>query len=356
MKTAKPFILTALLLILSFVNAEACTSLIATGTATANGRPILWKHRDTGADDNFLYRVERPGAVPYVGLFNGADSLCLDEAWMGVNDAGFAIMNTVAYNLAPNDPGYADREGEIMALALGACRTVDDFEALLDSLPKPLGVQTNFGCIDAFGGAAYFETDDQRWVRFDAADSPTGVLVRTNFAESGLPGQGKGYNRYDNVQVLLGEEFAAGSLTPAIIIEGVSRSFYDARCGADCLETAGEYLADDDLAFVPRRSSTASIVVEGMRQGEPAGDINIWTVLGYPPVSEVILAKPADIPDDLLPSAGDGAHAPANLRALARRDSLFSQRIGGGRRIDASLLRRFLDGARAESLHAYRRQ
>ncbi|MFA6770285.1 MAG: hypothetical protein WCR71_03845, partial [Bacteroidales bacterium] len=33
----------------------ACTSAIFTGKVTADGRPILWKHRDTGQENN---RVE----------------------------------------------------------------------------------------------------------------------------------------------------------------------------------------------------------------------------------------------------------------------------------------------------------
>ncbi len=44
--------------------------------------------------NNFLYRVEQPGKIGFVGLFNGADELNLDEAWMGMNDAGFVILNT----------------------------------------------------------------------------------------------------------------------------------------------------------------------------------------------------------------------------------------------------------------------
>ena len=50
---------------------EACTSAIVAASATVAGRPILWKHRDTDATNNFLYRVEQPGKIGFVGLFNG---------------------------------------------------------------------------------------------------------------------------------------------------------------------------------------------------------------------------------------------------------------------------------------------
>ena len=75
----------------------------------------------------------------------------------------------------------------LAALALGKCASVDDFAALLDSLPRPMGVRTNFGVIDAAGNGAYFETDDNGYTRFDLADTPDGVMIRTNYAYSGRP-------------------------------------------------------------------------------------------------------------------------------------------------------------------------
>ena len=78
---------------------------------------MMWKHRDTGADHNFIQRVEadtsRPGSIGYVALFNGGDT-GLREAWMGMNDAGFAVMNTASYNLAPDTTDYKDREGLVI--------------------------------------------------------------------------------------------------------------------------------------------------------------------------------------------------------------------------------------------------
>lgn len=331
--------------------AYACTSLIACGRATADGRPLLWKHRDTGARDNFLYRVDVPGRIGYVGLFNGGDTLVLDEAWMGMNDAGFAIMNTVAYNLAENDPAWTDREGFVMAEALGRCVTVDDFEALLDSLPKPMGLRTNFGCIDAAGGAAYFETDDTHWQRYNVDDNEYGVLVRTNFSESGTDGTGRGYDRYNNVYDILSEAIVTGSLTAASLTEGVSRSFYDAEHECDMLDGDESYVADEH--FVPRPSSTASIVVEGLLSGEEPDKMIMWTVLGYPPVSPVYPAMLHVIPAVLMPG-NEGAHAPANEAALEHMPHIFpADRGTEPRYIDAGYLRPLIEKARGESLENY---
>lgn len=75
------------------VAADACTSLLASRAATA-GSPLLWKHRDTGTEHNFIERVDATDSTfAFVALFNGGDSL-LAEAWTGMNEAGFAVMNT----------------------------------------------------------------------------------------------------------------------------------------------------------------------------------------------------------------------------------------------------------------------
>ncbi len=347
----KSFLL-SLLCLLCLQTGLGCTSLIASGRATLSGRPILWKHRDTGASDNFLYRVERPGEIGYVGLFNGGDSLALDEAWMGMNDAGFAIMNTVAYNLPENDPDWADREGYVMARALATCRSVDDFEALLESLPKPMGVRTNFGCIDAAGNGAYFETDDYHWRRFNVDDAPDGVLIRTNYAMSGTTDEGMGYIRYQNVEYLLKEAIPAGVLSPSALTEGVSRSFYNAQIGNDMLATGDAYIVDQD--FVPRRSSTASIAIEGVLRGQTPAAMRMWTVLGYPPVSPVYLAKLNAIPADLMPVSETDCHAPANTRALEAFRAVFPIRRGNGPHyIRTEALEPLMEAARALSLEAY---
>ena len=44
-----------------------------------------------------------------------------------------------------------------MKQALQTCKTIEDFENLLNDLPKPTKLAANYGVIDAYGGAAYFE-------------------------------------------------------------------------------------------------------------------------------------------------------------------------------------------------------
>lgn len=291
---------------------SACTSAIVSSRASATGRPLLWKHRDTGADNNFLARVEPTDSTHgYVGLFNGGDSL-LTEVWMGMNDCGFAIMNTATYNLAPDTARVKDREGVVMALALAQCATVDDFAKLLARLPKPMGVQANFGVIDAHGGAAYFETDDYSYVRFDVNDDPRGYIVRTNFSITGTPEHGSGYIRFMAAETLLAQ---TDSITPATFTEGLSRSFYHGLTKTDYLAEGEQYVFDSD--FIPRDISTASIVIEGIaNQAETRPDM--WAVLGYPPLSPVGHVTLDSIPDEFGPTC-PGYTSPACTRAMDAR-------------------------------------
>ncbi|GFI13695.1 hypothetical protein IMSAGC008_01228 [Muribaculaceae bacterium] len=324
------------------VNVEGCTSMIVSGRATVSGRPMLWKHRDTSVENNYLYRVEPDSSCGreygFVGLFNGADTLALDEAWMGMNDAGFAIMNTVAYNLPANSPSWIDREGVVMALALGRCRTVDDFAAMLDTLPKPLGVMTNFGVIDADGNGAYFETDDSTYTRYDLCDAPYGVMIRTNYAYSGTPDKGMGYIRHENVEALLANEIASGNLTPASLTEGVSRSFFNARLGYDALEIGDRWTVDQD--YVPRHSSTSSIVVEGLLGGETAQDMIMWANLGYPPCSHVVPVTLDEIPAEAGPASYKGFYSPMGIEAGERMEKVFPIKRGNGQKyINLDVLR-----------------
>jgi len=305
--------------------------MIVSSGASANGRPMLWKHRDTSASDNFLHRVEEPGKIGYVGLFNGGDTLCLDEAWMGMNDAGFAIMNTVAYNLEENKPGCIDREGFVMAEALSTCRTVADFEHLLERLPKPMGVRTNFGVLDAEGRGAYFETDDYHFVRYDLADAPEGVLVRTNYAYSGTADKGMGYIRHCNVFDILGPQIDSGSLSPRSLLRGVGCSFYNSLTGCDVLESDDKWAVDQD--FVPRHSSTASIVIEGLLPGEKPDNMVMHALLGYPPCAKEITVGLKEVPAEADATAADGtAHAPLALEAAELKEAVFPIRRGSGQR------------------------
>lgn len=297
--------------------ADGCTSAIVGPKASRDGKPMLWKHRDTGNTDNFVSKVEATDStLAYVALFNSGDT-ALEEAWIGFNEAGFAVMNTASYNLAPDTAAVKDREGIIMTEALKRCRTVSDFDSLLRSLPKPLGVQANFGVIDACGDGAYFETDDHSWKIFPLSESPSGVIVRTNFSCSGGEENRKGVARYETATAEL-EKTGWTALTPEFFTEHLS-TFLPAT-GAT---------APDEGDFIPRRSSSASCVIEGAAPGQsPREGTVMWTALGFPPVAPVMAVTLEEIPRGMLPTPATGRSQLCDEATALRKRIISRDRNG----------------------------
>lgn len=320
------YLFLAILALGGVVDVIGCTSAIVSGELTQDGRPILWKHRDTGQLDNKVERIAREGEIPYVALFNSVDTLCR-EAWIGMNERGFAIMNTASYNLKNDTVSSMDHEGEVMSLALGCCRTVADFESLLKKMPKPLGVEANFGVIDAEGGAAYFETDNWSFRRYDVSDSGEGYLIRTNYSKSGREMEGYGYVRESNAEKLLAPYVASKSVTPAVFTEVLSRSFYHSLIGKDFAQDSAEWVVDND--FIPRYSSSASVAIVGAAGKSHLKDMTMWTVLGYPPCGVVVPVTMENVPEDLK-ACGLGGNAPACDRANLLKKDVFSRLIDRG--------------------------
>lgn len=333
--------------------AVACTSAIVSASASKSGRPLLWKHRDTPShENNFIERVESDGKTyGYIALFNAGDTL-LAEAWAGVNDTGFAIMNTASYNLVPDTAVYRDREGFIMTEALRRCESVNEFRALLDRLPKPLGVSANFGVIDKDGNGAFFETDDYGYTIYNLTDAHDGILIRTNFSFSGTEGEGLGHIRYKNAEYILSCIRAEGKVSPSDFTERISRSFYHSLAGRDMACDSVRWLADMD--FVPRHSSTASVVIEGTLPDDTTRcSAVMWAALGYPPCAVVEKIDASSLPDCVRPKA-EGFGSEASAKANACKRQAFAKTAGNGSRyIDMDYLRPAIWQAHIQSLRNY---
>ena len=324
----------------AIANALGCTSAIIGAKANPYGRPLLWKNRDTSTIDNKVeYVAGKPGEHSYVGLFNANDAT-LKEAWMGMNDAGFAVMNTASYNIKDDKVSSKnmDKEGILMAKALKKCVTVDDFEKFLNEYPRPMGVEANFGVIDAYGNGAYFETNNHSFVRYDLKDTPNDILVRTNYSHSGRPNEGYGFVREANACHLLQPYAEKGEVTPELLTETVSRSFWHDMKQRDYSLGPDKWVIDQD--FIPRYKSTATIVIEGCKPIAPgetpdedlvARQYIMWTGLGYPPCSEIVpvYCTPDGVRDDLRGSARNG-HSPMGDIVKARRAEVFPITKGNG--------------------------
>lgn len=336
----KKFLFIILFSILYCFTGDACTSAIIGADVNPYGRPLLWKNRDTSTIDNKIEYIGRTKDHPaYVALFNASDTL-LSEAWMGMNEYGFAIMNTASYNIKDDDIAEKDmdKEGLIMTLALQNCKTVNDFACLLETLPRPMGIEANFGVIDAYGDGAFFETNNHSYVRYNLNDDSRHVLIRTNYSHSGRPEEGYGFIREANAKKILDSYIDEKNVTSELLTEKVSRSFWHDLLGKDFAESGENWVIDQD--FIPRYKSTATIVIEGiepLRAGEeivPDDIINqyvMWSGLGYPPCSEIypVFCREDGVAECLRGLNHDGHSSQSDI-VKRRRDEVFPFKKGNG--------------------------
>ncbi|MCH5238803.1 MAG: hypothetical protein J1F38_01130 [Muribaculaceae bacterium] len=318
----------------------SCTSAVVGAELNPYGRPLLWKNRDTSTFDNKIeYIPAKDGEFAYVALFNAKDSL-LNEAWMGMNEYGFAVMNTASYNIKDDDVPEKDmdKEGLLMTRALKTCKTLSDFENLLNEMPRPMGVEANFGAIDAYGDGAYYETNNHSYVKFDIKDSPDPILVRTNYSHSGRENEGYGFIREANANHLLSPYIKEKFVAPEVFTELLSRSFYHDLLGKDFSTEKEEWVIDQD--FIPRYTSVATIVIEGCRPLQKDEKLSpeeltqqyiMWTGLGYPPCSEIsaVRCTPAGVEASL---KGDPETGRSNQcdKVLERKSEVFPFTKGNG--------------------------
>jgi hypothetical protein len=275
----------------------ACSSAVISGKITPDGRPLLWKNRETGHLRNHMAYVNGE-KYDFVANVNSDNYPAQKEAWIGYNTAGFALMNTQSYNLVKGDIADDDRgpdNGKVMYRALEVCATVADFCHFLDTIQKPSGIEANFGVIDAQGGAAMFEVDEHTYKMFDANDpnvAPHGYIARTNFSNGGELNVGYGYVRYLEVERVLSKACAMGGVTPQLIFTDLARSFrnnildIDLKSGDFNAPKASGWFTDQD--FIPRKDTSCSIVVQGVKKGENPELGIVWTILGYPPTSVAV--------------------------------------------------------------------
>ena len=340
-----PFIAILMLFVVVFLptHTNACTSAIFSGKVTIDGRPIIWKHRDTDQRNN---RVEKYKGEKYnfIALVNSNSKG--NSAWSGTNDAGFSIMNAQSYNI--NDiTDIKDIKKQnvayVMYHALSKCATLLDFERLLDEF-KPLGLEANIGVIDAQGGAAYYECGAITWIKMEVNDpriAPLGYLVYTNHSFSGKFDKGKGYIRYNTAVSTINEVLNTGSkVTPRWIASNLSRSFKHSLLGIDLTQFFKDELKDDsnswngfflDQDFIPRLSSTAATIVHGVKPNENPALTVMYTILGYPPLGMAIpLMVNQELPEFVI-AEGKTKNAPICDMVLAVKDKeIFNITRGNG--------------------------
>lgn len=319
---------------------DACTSIIVSGKVTPDGRPYIFKNRDTRDLDNLAIQIQG-SRYRFIGIVAAKDSL-YKSVWSGHNEVGFAIANTAAYNLnGKPHPQGDDSDGILMRKALETCRTLADFEHLLDSIKAqgPIPSNSNFAVLDAEGGVAYYETGNNGYVKYDANDplvAPYGFIVRTNHGMSGERSLDQGVERYLAMSDYATRAAFANDLGFENIIRKVTRYL---KHGLTEIDLHDFEPRDDSQPvyfpfrdFIPRYQTASAQLIQGVKEGEEALFTTAWTIVGSPLTTVAIplwITKDGRLPE-VVTHQQPGKQAPLVTASFKLKRLLFPIERGNG--------------------------
>jgi hypothetical protein len=329
-------VISAVLLSVCWVTGWASTVAIVGGSATQDGRPLLMKNRDNseGPNQEYVYHFDSP--YSYVGITYRDTT---NQIWGGVNNVGFAIINSNIWNFPDPVPG-PDDDGLIMIQALRTCRTVDDFQLLMDSTNNTGRTRpANYGVVDATGAGAFFEAGAAFYNRYNLDDSsaaPHGYMVRANFAYSGSSYH-LGQNRHDRVMALLDSAYAGNFITHAYITQVIQRDLVNDRINPYPLPFEGKegtlpYGLMHTHECINRDISMSAMVIQTVLPTENPLLSTLWAQVAQPITTTSlplwILAASTPVEFDGPPGIGSSL----NSKALQFKDYLYS--MAGGDTMD----------------------
>jgi hypothetical protein len=330
-KTIFTIILSCLLLFVLIADhqTEGCTTAIISPSASLHGVPMLWKNRDTGFLSNkVIYVTEKP--FSYIGLVNAAETSGR-MVYAGLNNQGFGIMNSVAYNLPKDETELMDLEGQIMADALRTCRTADDFENYIKkNLGAALGSWANFGVIDANGEAVIFEVHNNGYKRLNAASPAKKYFINSNFSRSGKEGKGAGYLRFEQATKLF-DTLKGEKVSHPWIFQQVARQFGHPLVNHPSIEELQKqsksqpiWLGTQDC--ISRKSTASAVVIIGRKPGDKNSLATFWVMLGEPVTS---IAVPLWVEAKTTPEAlYKGKDSPLNSETLRIKKIIRPHSVG----------------------------
>lgn len=244
------FIIATLLATLVSIESIACTAALVTAKRAKDGAPMLWKHRDS-PDWDCHYEYVEGGKYAYTALL----SKDKQHNYCGINEAGFAVLNTVSENLkVDNSIPQGPIALNFMSDALRECATVEEFEALLRTTNGKRSYVTNYAVGDASGALAFFEVWSADFKRYDVKEQQEGFDVRSNFSFAGdMVTPGPSVPRYDIVKRhMKGKR----NYQPHDFI-AYARNFENGA-GTDVMTAPGKFVCND--LTVPRYFSVADMV------------------------------------------------------------------------------------------------
>lgn len=319
-----------LLAVIGIWQANACTTAVISGKYTKDGRPMIWKLRDTESFENkMMYFTD--GKYPYIGMINSNDEKG-EQVWGGSNSAGFAIMNSASFNVNMKDTtSFKDQEGRFMKLALQECSSLEEFEQLIKERKKPMGLAAHFGVLDAYGNVAFYEVNNQTFTKFDANDSaqaPNGYILRTNHSFTGKKDIGYGFIRLQTAQDIFYQAEACGDMSARTIVQNFSRCLKhpvlkrDFRKEFETVPYGENFVNSGDL--ITRHGSSSMIMIEGVKKGEAKDLATIWVQVGFPNTSVALpvwVKGGKNLPKVLLAKGKE--NCPLNAMALELKNKCY---------------------------------
>lgn len=305
-------------------SSKACTIVAVSGSVTNDGRPLLLKHRDSNWP-NVRMKISQGSRYLYLCQCNVPDSYALS----GYNEVGFAIINSQSSNMPNSD---ASSNTYIMQLALERCATVEEFQYLLDSLPKPINVAVNYGVMDSLGNVAIFEVNAYTYTKYNVDSAEHGYMVRSNHSFSQdttnlYIEHPTSYHRYLIASSYLESIYNTYGYFTKENLFGLTH----------CLtNSSGEDLRDiapfDETTprpvpfrfYVPRKKSDSGIIIQGLLPNENPNLTVAWTMVG-PPLTTVTIpfwmTPSRTIPQKSKP--GTNGHSWLSHHGLVLRDGMF---------------------------------
>ncbi|PTL46270.1 carcinine hydrolase/isopenicillin-N N-acyltransferase family protein [Blastopirellula marina] len=328
---------------------QACTTAVISGKVTVDGRPMLWKNRDTSDAKHNEVAVIEGGKLKAVAVVNAGER---KTVWMGVNEAGFCIENSVSKDLAVKGGASGPGNGTIMRMALQTCESVEDFQKLLEKTNQSgRSTVANYGVIDAKGGAGLFETGPKTFKFFDANDpkvAPNGYIVRSNFSTTG---QKLGANpKPDQLTgIYSGDRFlcACRTMESCRSDELISLQEVVRNCARDMSDDKGtpypgsvngvagslpEIISTKNT--ISRTTTVSAAVFHGVKPGEDPKLTTMWAMLGDPKFSIAVPNFPIgsvadDLSDEKGGEIGEIAISLRDWNMTSDKESIFSAAMPG---------------------------
>ncbi len=299
----RPIIYTTLLLLLALNQAFVSTIGIATGSATNDGRPLLFKNKDRTDSYPSDVNYYKSAGDDYSYVFQQNDGQDHTRARMGINTAGFGIVYSDSENLTGAESGPTG--SEFAAIALKTCASLDDFRALLASTSGERRVHNHYGVIDSLGQGALFEVDGNSHVELVITDSAASMANTAKYhPRAGEPAAGSTSPEREARANYLLQHAPDSGLSYAYLVDEVIKDFAHSQQDEDQMPL-GQYFTNPVLS---RYKTAAGCVIKGVLPQDNAGsDAIMWLCLSEPSLTVALpfFAAAADIPANIRATAQD---------------------------------------------------